>query len=382
MTSADAHAVAGLEQSARDRADLALESFDHAIALDPGHLVAHQGRASALMALGSYVAAVAESRDVLIARHASRWWPERRPQEVAQGGEIFALTSAVKLRHDREQIRHLAAEGLLPEGAERLERAYGDVLAEIEGAGNRVMRLTDTQRRHIGAGYNRVVYLDPGLRVSSGVIADGWDRSAAAERFASDRIAVVDSLLTPDALSALRRYCMDSTIWFDSSHAQGGRGYIGADGMDGFACPLLFQIAEDLRRALPTVIGALPLIKLWAFKYDHALQGINAHADAAQVNVNFWITPDDACLDASAGGMIVHDAHVPSEWGFETFNADPGGLHRHIQSVGGKATNVPYRQNRAVIFDSDLIHATAPIRFRSGYANRRINVTLLYGRRR
>jgi hypothetical protein len=40
---------------------------------------------------------------------------------------------------------------------------------------------------------------------------------------------------------------------------------------------------------------------------------------------------------------------------------------------------VPHRCNRAVIFNSDLIHRTDDIRFRPGYENRRINVTFLYG---
>ena len=89
---------------------------------------------------------------------------------------------------------------------------------------------------------------------------------------------------------------------FDTDHARGARGYIGADAMDWLACPLLFQVAEEMRTALPAVIGELPLIKLWAFKYDHQLQGIDAHADAARVNVNFWITPDEACVDPTMGG--------------------------------------------------------------------------------
>ncbi len=42
---------------------------------------------------------------------------------------------------------------------------------------------------------------------------------------------------------------------------------------------------------------------------------------------------------------------------------------------------VPYRANRAVIFDSDLFHETDRIRFADGYQNRRINITMLYGRR-
>jgi hypothetical protein len=48
---------------------------------------------------------------------------------------------------------------------------------------------------------------------------------------------------------------------------------------------------------------------------------------------------------------------------------------------GAKAVAVPYRQNRAVIFDSDLYHETGPLDFRDGYENRRINVTMLFGKR-
>jgi len=35
----------------------------------------------------------------------------------------------------------------------------------------------------------------------------------------------------------------------------------------------------------------------------------------------------------------------------------------------------------AVIFNSDLFHGTAPLRFRKGYQDRRVNVTLLFGER-
>jgi hypothetical protein len=42
---------------------------------------------------------------------------------------------------------------------------------------------------------------------------------------------------------------------------------------------------------------------------------------------------------------------------------------------------IPYRANRAVIFDSDLFHETDTIEFEEGYLNRRINVTMLFGRR-
>jgi len=43
---------------------------------------------------------------------------------------------------------------------------------------------------------------------------------------------------------------------------------------------------------------------------------------------------------------------------------------------------VRYRANRAVIFDSDLFQENDRIAFQSGYTNPRVNVTLLYVRRR
>ena len=39
---------------------------------------------------------------------------------------------------------------------------------------------------------------------------------------------------------------------------------------------------------------------------------------------------------------------------------------------------IPYKSNRAIIFNSKLYHATDNINFDSKYINRRINVTFLY----
>jgi hypothetical protein len=40
---------------------------------------------------------------------------------------------------------------------------------------------------------------------------------------------------------------------------------------------------------------------------------------------------------------------------------------------------VPYRANRAVVFDSDLFHETDTISFADGYENRRINLRFFMG---
>ena len=99
------------------------------------------------------------------------------------------------------------------------------------------------------------------------------------------------------------------------------------------------------------------------------------------MNVNFWITPDEANLDPEHGGLVVWDKAAPLDWDFDTFNRDEDAIRDFLEKSGAQAVTIPYRANRAVIFDSDLFHQTDAIRFKPGYTDRRINVTLLYGDR-
>ena len=56
-------------------------------------------------------------------------------------------------------------------------------------------------------------------------------------------------------------------------------------------------------------------------------------------------------------------------------------IRRFLADSGATELRIPHRANRCVIFNSDLFHQTDEIRFAPGYAERRINITLLYGRR-
>ena len=94
------------------------------------------------------------------------------------------------------------------------------------------------------------------------------------------------------------------------------------------------------------------------------------------------ITPDDALEDPDAGGLVVWDKEAPLDWDFEKYNADEAAMRRFLEENDAKAVRIPYRQNRALVFNSDLFHETDRIAFRPGYENRRINITLLYGDRR
>jgi tetratricopeptide (TPR) repeat protein len=240
------------------------------------------------------------------------------------------------------------------------------------------VRHDEEQRAWLGQGKGNF-HLGDGARIAGPAVdpANRISEISALWQKASPQIVVIDQLLTNEALDKLRRFCLDSTVWRQVYEG----GYLGAFPEHGFAPPLLAQIAEELRATYPAIIEDHPLLHFWAFKYDSSLQGIKKHADFAAVNVNFWITPDDANLDPEHGGLVVWDAAAPQDWDFARYNAAEDDICAFLKEQNSRPVTVPYRANRAVIFDSDLFHETDVINFKPGYENRRINITLLFGRR-
>ncbi|NJO12142.1 MAG: hypothetical protein HC872_00220 [Gammaproteobacteria bacterium] len=118
-----------------------------------------------------------------------------------------------------------------------------------------------------------------------------------------------------------------------------------------------------------------PLLQMWGYKYRHDQPATHPHADFAAVNVNFWITADAANQNPDSGGLIVYDIEAPKEWDFDTYNRQGNRISDFLQESAAQSIAIPYRCNRAVIFNSDLFHATAPLAFLPGYANQRINIT-------
>jgi hypothetical protein len=232
------------------------------------------------------------------------------------------------------------------------------------------------QRAYLGgADPSGPLWLEGGDRVAAPAVKPHPELQA---RWRGDNpLVVIDDFLSADGLAGLRRFCWGSTIWREVYAG----GYVGAFPEHGLSCPLLAQIAQELKDTYPDIFGDHPLLQIWAFKYDSRLRGIPIHADFAAVNVNFWITPDEANLDKDHGGLVIWDKPAPLDWDFEKYNIDAAAARDFLAREGATSTTVPHRANRAVIFDSDLFHETDELTFAEGYCNRRINLTLLYGRR-
>ncbi len=297
-------------------------------------------------------------------------------------GETFKNTAAHKLRHDMEQFEYLVNKGLLPpeylDEAEKYRNARG--YYEMGGDPAAIAPLTSDDQARIGGTYNRMVYdSSRGQQQARALNSDvDWQHAVARYRENAPGITYIDDLLLPEVLEELYAYCLESTVWYDYRHG----GYVGAYADDGFDCPLLIQVADELRAAMPELLAGNPLRFMWAYKYDSRLQGIGTHADSAEVNINFWITPDECNLDPEHGGLVVYRAEAPASWDFEKYNNDRPAIREYLEKHGSGSVKVPYRCNRAVIFNSDLFHETDQFLFMDSYDCRRINVTMLFGDRK
>lgn len=274
--------------------------------------------------------------------------------------------SKPRLRHDFEQLSLLKARGLqtpLVQSAldviTRCQQAYSeqDQAALIQTIGA-YQHLPDTPFTGNALGTNDFQKIEHDFMHNN------------------PKLVVIDNFLSDAALLQLRQFCEEATVWKRSYP----NGYLGSFMASGFCSPVILEIARQLKIAMPQVVGTQDLRQAWGFKYDQGMKGINLHADFARVNINFWLTPDDACLDNTTGGIVVYDTPPPNDWSFEKANADSDTIQQYLDFQQAKKVRVPYKMNRCVLFDSTYFHTTDDIHFKDGYENRRINCTLLFGK--
>ena len=388
--------------------------LSRALQLSPPGVASGEMRAHMLSIQRRYHEAFAELR-----RH--------HTQQMAAGRTPPPMVTLFKLEHDAAQLRYLLERGLLKQaevpdaeraadafeaGAEQLRNACAQQRGPVVGggtdgggggAGASKRRVTPTDmpecdpyahdagwgaldaatrwrvEQEINAPRRPLPYAEwlgrPALNV------DCCDWAEVQRQYLSGEVVVLDGFVTDDALEELLHLGIESTNW--NSVKAGG--YLGAFTSDGFAPPVIAQLATDLEEAMPEVLQAHSLLMFWGFKHDtvrtRAYHGIKAHADTAAVNMNFWVTPDDANLDPTRGGLVVYDKTSDFK-DFEEvgkFNSYELGAAELGLDSSRVMRRVPYRQNRAVLFSSGLFHATDTVVFKPGFETCRINYTLLFG---
>ncbi len=391
----------------KEKGDLAqaLAQYQQATNLSPQHAEAHHNMGVVLKDLGNLVEAAEAFQQALKLKpdYANAHyhlglvllWQQNTTEALAcfrrsadltynhGQGMTPAFVTKARLKHDAEQLAYLATS--VP--SIRVPKDYVETLNAITTSQDRgtsdsiFVQLTPQERAALAPSFNNLLNIrSTDMDTGKAINPDLDVRTIETQYFSTKPEAMfVDALLTQEALTALRAFCLESTIWKRDYQ----NGYIGAFLANGFSCPLLLQIAEELRRQFPRIFQQHQLVQAWAFKHDSALQGLNMHADAAAVNVNFWITPDTANRNLENGGLVVWDKEAPDNWDFAEYNNDKNKhkIQEFLQKSKAKPITIPHRQNRAVIFNSNLFHETDTIDFQDTFESRRINVTLLYGHR-
>lgn len=402
---ADTHNNLGVLFKEEGRLEDAINAYRRALQLKPTHIEALNNLGLALMERGTLREAIASFEQALAIMPGylkalynlgvARSWAGDDPTAVAclqKAADIKhnhghpvreATVYRSRIAHDCEQIQYLLDRAILAEEQRpylhELRRLRKE-LDRLPSSGNRVPISPDALAP-VAPSFNRLLFRAPAEHLPHDAINPALDVAAVESRYLSKQpeVTFIDGLLAQEALDAIRRFCWESTIW----KADYENGYIGAFLGDGFATPLLFQIAEELRLKFPRIFKQHRLTQAWAFKHDSTRRGLNIHADAAAVNVNFWITPDDANLNPDTGGLVVYDKEAPPTWNFRDYNSDRNKpkILEWLKEVDAQAVRIPYRANRAVVFNSDLFHETDEVSFKDDYLSRRINITLLYGYR-
>ena len=290
-----------------------------------------------------------------------------------------------RLKHDYEQSAYLKKINHPVEGLNEFYELSKEILSreenlENENSPNKEIFLKDDEIKSLTP-FNKAptIYNTATLAGSALNSEKDWKKVENDYLKSKNEIMYIDNFLSDEAIKELRNFSLISKVWIH----QYDNKYLGAFSDSGFISPLHFQIGTELQKKLPNLFGKHEIEKFWGFKYDTTLgQGIGIHADFAHLNLNFWITPDEFNNNKTNGGLKVYDAPAPNDWSFDQYNGNANEIYKYLKEKKAKCEIIPYKFNRAVLFNSAYFHETDKIDFKKGYESRRINITYLFGTRK
>jgi len=367
-----AHLAKGLTLHKMQAFDCALENYQYALQLDPSSQLAQINIASIT------ISKVKDENDFVYAlKEADK---SNKMTSFERNTSLFRIVDEVpffRLKHDVQQAYFLRAHGfssaplaqfldVIPSILEEHKSDQGQKLINLTGEALKVYR--DYQSEPF-------IYQMPILNTMLNSELD-WRRLEEKYLSSEPELIFIDNFLNNEALKAFQNFSLYSKVW--NKEYKGC--YLGAFANQGFISPMHLKLAIELKSAMPMVFRDYPIGQLWGFKYDAQLgSGINVHADFAKVNLNFWITPSESNLDANSGGLRVYTVPAPSNWTFHDYNRESEQIYEFLTQKNSSCVTVPYKGNRAVLFNSALFHETDVIDFKEGYENRRVNMTYLFG---
>ena len=275
------------------------------------------------------------------------------------------------IKHEYEQLCHIDSD---VDGIRnmKISQSFFNKIKNLYEKGS--INYSDDELQTISA-MHKILYNKP-IKLEENFLNSNLDIRQIENDYnnSNPEIVVIDNFLSEKFLKEINIFFRCANI-FKRPYP---RGYIGSFLNTGMSNMAILKFSRELKYTFENIFSKYQLSQAWAFKYDSDQKGINIHADAAKVNVNFWITKDESNLDTNSGGMIIWKKKPNMNASFDDFNSSHKS-HKRLDEVKNiDSIKIPYRSNRAVIFNSMLYHATDEINFKKSYINRRVNVTLLY----
>ena len=191
---------------------------------------------------------------------------------------------------------------------------------------------------------------------------------------------IKDDFFPQNLAEQLRKFALDGNIPYDRSYPNG---YFSREfdnesthSMPDYASNIIKEIAKDFVAPSLALLEERKYIRSWSFTYHSRCPGVLPHADPSFLNINVWVTPNNAIEDRSKNGLILYRKKAPKDWTWREYNQDRRKIKDFLKGV--KYDRIPYKFNRAVIFPGNTFHATDSVHTNPGDENRRVNYTFLY----
>lgn len=203
---------------------------------------------------------------------------------------------------------------------------------------------------------------------------DDWPAfEDAYVRHAPWSYVVVDDFLRPARACGLRDALLAHWSW-RRKNADSGQIYLPTPELSGAE-----ELAAEVQEALPRVLGNYAFVEHWAFLHRNN-NGLSVHTDVGAVSLDLWLTPDESNVGTSGGGLVLYRLRRPDgHLSLDEFNTSRWTEAYVARADPTPLANVPYKWNRAVIFDARMFHETAPLRFAcDDSTSTRMNFNLLF----
>lgn len=203
-----------------------------------------------------------------------------------------------------------------------------------------------------------------------------WDEIAYA--YQKNKVVIVDNFLKPEYAERLRRF----KLALNKYHEYHQNGYFilnyNHQAFNFFSLPIIDRLVEDCKKYI-SIFKEMNYVRGWSFLYDYNCRGVEVHADYNDLNINFWVTPNE-CMQNGQGynGLTIYKLKPSSEWDEENYNGEYNRCIKYIEDNECEVIDVPYNYNRAVFFESKFFHTTQPVVTNQSWECKRINYTLLW----